>query len=135
MRELGLSEAFARYGARLTNPQWAVTAIAEDGALVVSCWAHYLGRPSAGLLRYEDQLSRWAHNVAGTNLARRHLEQALRDGLQVRLVIGTSGDPKSVDAGASASDSPKTYHVREDLVGRVVEFDQDRFVIDFARAQ
>ena len=134
MRSLGLAEAFARYGAKLANPQWAVTAVAEDGALVVSCWAHYLGRPAAGVLRYEDRLSRWAHNAAGTNLARRHLEQALRDGLVVRLVIGTSGDPKSVDAGESASDTPKTYHLREDLVGRVVEFDGDRFVINFGRA-
>ena len=57
----------------------------------------------------------------------------MRDGLPVRLVIGTSGDPGSVDAGESASDSPKTYHVREDLVGRVVEFDQDRFVIEFRK--
>jgi hypothetical protein len=32
-------------------------------------------------------------------------------------------------------DSPKTYHVRDDLVGSVVEFDGDRVVIDFYRVE
>jgi len=38
MNELGYVEAFARLGAKLANPQWAVSAMADDGALVVSCW-------------------------------------------------------------------------------------------------
>lgn len=41
MTDINLSEAFAQYGAKLVNHQWAVSAISEDGALVMSCWAHY----------------------------------------------------------------------------------------------
>jgi hypothetical protein len=84
-------------------------------------------------MRYEDRLSRFAHNVAGTNLARGHLEQALREQLPVRVVIATSGDPAAVDAGGSGSEQANEFHVREDLAGRVVEFDGDRFVIEFTR--
>jgi hypothetical protein len=40
----GYVEAFARLGARLANPQWAVSAITDDGALVVSCWQHLFKR-------------------------------------------------------------------------------------------
>jgi hypothetical protein len=131
--EGGLVEAFRRYGAKLVNPQWAVTAIAEDGALVVSCWSHYFTRPSPDVMRYEDRLSRWEHNVHGTNLARRHLAQAVEERLPVRLIIGTASKTAPIDKGESASHTPKKYHVREDLAGRVVEFDGERFVIEFKR--
>lgn len=134
MSGLGIVAAFRRYGAVQANPQWAVTAVAGDGSLVVSCWRHLFSRPSKEVMRYEDRLSRWGHNTRGTNLARRHFEQALEEGLRVRLVIGTSSDQKAIDEGGSGSESSKTYHVREDLVGRVVEFDGDRFAIDFRRA-
>lgn len=65
MSNVGIVDAFRRYGAKQVNPQWAVTAIAEDGSLVVSCWSKYFSRPSQGLMRYEDRLSRWKRNALG----------------------------------------------------------------------
>lgn len=134
MSNLGIVDAFRRYGAKQANPQWAVTVIAEDGSLVISCWQHLFRRPSRDVMRYEDRLSTFGHNVAGCNLAREHLVLALRDSLPVRVVIATSSDPAAVDAGRSGSDQANEFHVREDLLGRVVEFDGDRFVIDFRRS-
>ena len=54
MAKLNFTEAFAKYGAKLSNPQWAVSAIAEDGAFVMSCWAHYI-KSLEGCMRYEDR--------------------------------------------------------------------------------
>lgn len=51
----------------------------------------------------------------------------------MRLIVGTSSNEEGIDRGESGSDSPNTYHVRDDLVGRVVEFDGDRVTIDFKR--
>ena len=41
MSRLGISEAFAKYGATLRNPQWSVSAWAREGSLVVSLWDHH----------------------------------------------------------------------------------------------
>ena len=59
MATLTLTSAFSRYGAKLANPQWAVSAINSKGELVISCWKHYL-KGDNGKLTYEDSLSRWA---------------------------------------------------------------------------
>jgi hypothetical protein len=41
MPDLGLVQAFARYGAKLKNPQWSMCALAPNGDLVVSLWVHH----------------------------------------------------------------------------------------------
>jgi hypothetical protein len=56
MADLGFVEAFAKFGAKLENPMWAVSSIAHDGALVLSCWAHYFKGDGRGALRYVDSL-------------------------------------------------------------------------------
>ena len=61
--KLGLVEAFHRYRAKQANSHWAVTAIAEDGSLVVSCWQHLFRKASSEVMRYEDRLSRFAFAV------------------------------------------------------------------------
>jgi hypothetical protein len=43
MKKLTLTAAFAYYGAKLKNTRWAYSAIADDGALVFSCWSAYSG--------------------------------------------------------------------------------------------
>jgi hypothetical protein len=126
MPSLSLTSAFRRYGATLTNPQWAVSAINSDGELVVSCWRHYL-KGKQGKLFYVDRLSRWAGNTAGNNLLREHLERAIEENLPVRLV-------EVIDSGADASQVSKSFGVREDLIGRVVRFDGDQFEFEFTRA-
>ncbi len=121
-KKLGLVEAFKVYGAKLHNPRWAVSSIATDGAVVISCWENFFQKG----MRYVDTLSRWAdNNPAGRDLLKSHIEQAVRDDLPVRLVIAhwaTSG-PRTADY----------FHVRPDLVGRITEFDGDKFIIEFKK--
>jgi hypothetical protein len=117
MGSLKLSEAFAEYGAKLVNPQWAVSALADNGALVMSCWMHYFTRVDA-VLRYEDTLSRWSANTVGTELFKQHIEDALKNKRPVRLVIAKT------DA---------EFYSRPDMIGRITHFDGDKFIVDFQR--
>ena len=133
MATLGFVEAFAKFGAKLDNPMWAVSALAVDGALVVSCWAHYFKSGGAGISHYSDRLSRWQGNGLGTRLLSEHLTLALDNQLPVRMVIATAVDPSAVDDGQDASKVKKTFHVRPDAVGKVLAFDGDNFVIEFQR--
>ena len=50
MADLGFVEAFAKFGAKPINPMWAVSAIADDGALVISCWSHHCKSGGKALL-------------------------------------------------------------------------------------
>jgi hypothetical protein len=129
MAELGFVEAFKRFGAKLENPMWAVSSIAADGALVLSCWAHYFNRGDTGTLLYVDSLGRWNGNELGNNLLRGHITVAFKDQRLVRMVVATAEDTAAVDHGTDASKIKKTFHIREDMVGRVTEFDGNRFVI------
>lgn len=119
MSELRFTEAFAIYGANLVNAQWAFSAIAEDGSLVLSCWQHKLTIPEKCILRYSDRLSRWQRVTPGKNLLCEHLSRAHDEQLPVRMVIATSKDPDAVDRGEEASGRQKSFHVREDFIGRV----------------
>jgi hypothetical protein len=133
MKTLGLEEAFARYKAQLSNRMWAVSAIAADGSLVVSCWAHHFGGGAKGEMRYTDTLSRWGNNSPGNNLLRQHLNDAQAKNLAIRLVVATAVNPKDLEGITDASKVAKTFHVREDVVGSLHSFDGDTFVIDFRK--
>jgi hypothetical protein len=126
-------EAFRKLDASLVNPQWACSAVAGDGSLVFSCWQHLI-KVESGRMRYEDRLSRWAHNSLGSSLAAEHLRSAIDHGIPVRLIVARSPRPSDVDQGIAANDSKNDFDPRPDAVGRVVEFDGDRFVIEFSRA-
>jgi hypothetical protein len=132
MGALKLSEAFAEYGVKLVNPQWAVSALAADGALVMSCWTHYFKRVD-NVLRYEDSLSRWSANAAGNNLFKQHIEDALKNNRPVRLVIAKTDEIGTVDSGQDASTVRKKFYSRPDMIGRIKHFDGDKFIIDFQR--
>lgn len=127
------TECFASFGAELPNPQWAVSALAEDGALVISCWSLYFDRPDADTLRYRDSLSRWSGNELGNRLLKAHLERAVALSLPIRLVVATPTAREEIDAGRDASTVRKKFHTKPDVVGRVVDFDGDNFAIDFQR--
>jgi hypothetical protein len=86
MSELKITEAFAKYGARLANRQWAFSAISDDGSLVLSCWQHKITIEN-GDWRYSDCLSRFKRQAPGKNLLLAHLEQAHNEKLRVRIVI------------------------------------------------
>ena len=134
MAKLNFTEAFAKYGATLANPQWAVSAIANDGSLVMSCWEHYI-KKHGDCLRYEDTLSRWSGNAAGNNLLRTHLTQAFNEKLPVRLLIASTTETDAVDYGHDASKVKKKFHIRPEIIGEIVSFDGDSFVIDFRKKQ
>lgn len=132
---LGFVEAFSKYGATLKNPMWAVSAIAGDGAIVISCWHHYFKKAEKGVLPYDDMLSRWNGNSLGNSLLRQHVTDAFEKKIPVRLVVAKTDHTDEVDHGHDASKVPKTFHIREDLVGTVTLFDGDRFVIEFKRRE
>jgi len=129
---LTLSDAFALYGAKLVNRQWAVSAIAEDGALVLSCWFHYI-KTIDGIWRYEDTLSRWIENAAGNNLCRQHVEDAFKNNRPVRIVIARTEDTALIDSGHDASKVKKEFYTKPKMTGRITHFDGDKFIIDFRK--
>jgi hypothetical protein len=126
MDDLQIRDAFKRYGATLHNNRWAVSAIANDGSLVVSCWQGRFNTLN-GAMQYVDTLSSWdGKNAPGSNLLREHLTQAIRDSLPVRLVIAHP-------APEGSNRIADHFHVRPDLVGRVVSFNGDEFALEFVR--
>lgn len=133
MSNIGYVEAFKKYGAKLDNPMWAVSAIASDGSLVLSCWSLFFKSTGDGALRYIDSLGRWNGNPAGNNLLRKHLTEAYSNNLSVRMIVATPEDPKEMEASKDASKIKKKFHTREDVEGRITEFDGDNFVIEFRR--
>lgn len=124
---LNLIDAFGRYGATPSNRVSGLSAIAADGAVVLNCSQQYFAHPSRGVLRYEDKLSREPQDSKGLALLRQHLALARDGDLVVRMVVAFSSDLKRSAA--------RSYHVRPDLVGKVVEFDGDHFMVDFTRLQ
>lgn len=124
------TDAFRAYRATLANPQWAYSAMSADGAVVVSCWQHKLTY-ARGVLTYQDRLSRWQFNPPGKNLLSEHLLAAVERSLDVRLVIASTDQPDVVDRGEDASRIKKTFHIKENAVGKVTNFDGDNFTIEF----
>lgn len=123
---LNLTEAFGRFGAKPGTRPGSTSAMAADGAMVLACSYRFFGHPAAGLLRYEDRLSRDDSASRDTELLARHLTLARDGALPIRMVVVTSTNQKN-------SRVSRSFQVRPDLVGRVVEFDGDHFIIDFAR--
>jgi len=96
--------------------------------MVLNCAQPQFGHPAKGVLRYEDKLSREAADSKLIELLGQHLALA-RDGeLPIRMIV------TSVLAAGSGK-SGRSFHVRPDLVGKVVKFDGDHFIVDFTRLQ
>jgi hypothetical protein len=126
---LSLVDAFGKFGAKPTNRLRSLSAIAEDGAMVLNCAQPQFGHPAKGVLRYEDKLSREAADSKLTELLGQHLALA-RDGeLPIRMVV------TSILTAGTTGKTGRTFHVRPDLVGKVIKFDGDHFIVDFTRLQ
>jgi len=135
VKSLSLTEAFARYNAKLRNVRWAYSAIATDGSLVISCWDQYLSEKPGGILCYDvTDFSQWTSNPNGKKLLQQHLSQALKRGLRVRMVHVITADRKAVVAGVDGSKLEKTITVREELLGTVINLTSKRFTIDFKKS-
>lgn len=123
MENLKLSTAYARYGAKVARGEQAPSAIAADGAVVLQCHSGNFGRTQHDVLRYADAITSERVGVGRRAQLGQHLLAARDGSLPVRLVIVTA--PKGT--------TPRIISVRPDLVGKVTEFDGDRFVVDFSR--
>lgn len=123
---LNLTEAFGRFGAKSSARAGSTSAMAADGAMVLACSHGSFGHPAAGVLRYEDRLSRDDVGSRDTELLARHLTLARDGALPIRMVVSTSANQKS-------GRTTRSFDVRPDLIGKVVKFDGDHFIIDFTR--
>ena len=121
---LSLIDAFGRFGAKPGNRQGALSAIAADGALVLNCEQACFRHPEPGVLRYENRLSSESLGSKDAQLLGQHLLLARDGALPVRMVVTFFAAGKA---------GPRRCHVRPDLIGRVVMFDGEHFVVDFER--
>jgi hypothetical protein len=127
MLNLSLVDAFAKYGGKPANRLHSLSAMASDGAMILGCAATRFGHPAAGVLRYEDKLSRDPSREAECAALSAHLSLA-RDGkLPVRMIVIAS---KPREAGTPTNE----IHIRTDLIGSVIKFDGDHYIVDFVRA-
>ena len=65
---MGYVDAFAKYGAKLTNQNWSVSAFAPDGGLILGLWDEYLKKglgDYAGTLVFECTVSQWMDGSSG----------------------------------------------------------------------
>ncbi len=125
---LNLIDAFGKFGAKPSNRLRGLSAIAADGAMVLNCDQAYFRHPERGVLRYESKLSKEppVSKDANAELLGRHLTLARDGALPVRMVVTFLADEKS---------GTRRCHVRPDLIGKVVTFDGDNFVVDFERRE
>jgi len=124
-----ISEAFAKYGAKLNNVNWSVSAENEAGELILSLWQHYFERSEGNTIKYIDRVSRWSGN--GNAEFRKRIEKAFQTNQDVRCVISKTDDKAAVDRGDDASKSKNTFHIKENWFGKVSLWDGDNFEIKF----
>lgn len=130
--KIGISEAFRKYGATLKNVNWSVSSWADDETLVVSLWDHHhLKGRGPGVLAFGDRFDRWSG--PGNTEFRANVIRAFESGASVRLVLARALEPDRVQRGEDGSKIPKTFAVRDDLIGRVAEVDGEDYVIEFRR--
>ena len=91
---------------------------------MLNCSPAHFGHPAQGVLRYEDRLSREAVGAKRTELLGQHLTLALEAALPVRMIVTSV---------VSETKRGARCHVRSDLIGKVVQFDGDHFIVDFTR--
>jgi hypothetical protein len=123
---LSLIDAFGRFGAKPSDRLRSLSALAADGAVVLNCLYANFGHSTPGVLRYEDRLSKEKAATKHTELLGRHLTLARDGALPVRMVVTATSDTKN---------GSRSIHVRSDLIGKVVKFDGDHFIVDFTRPE
>jgi hypothetical protein len=122
---LTLTDAFQRFGAKPSSRLHGRSAIATDGAMVLNCSTVYFGHPARGVLRYEDRLSRQPATSKDDGLLGQHLALARDGALPIRMIV----------TAAAGEKTSSTCHVRPDLIGKIVTFDGDHFIVDFTRLE
>ncbi|MEQ1775349.1 MAG: hypothetical protein ABL891_16355 [Burkholderiales bacterium] len=74
-------------------------------------------------------MSRW--RGPGNAEFRRNVEKAFREKSSVRLIVSRTEDTDYVEAGGDASKVKKDFHLRDDLIGEIVEYDGENYVFRF----
>ena len=131
MPALGIKDAFGRYGATLRNVQWSVSAWTTGGDLVLSLWEHHRRRGIPGTLEFADSVERW--KGPGNTEFRNNLSRAFASDSNVRLVIVHTEQTGHVEGGADASKVKRNFFVRDDLIGKVIEWDGRNYAIRFTK--
>jgi hypothetical protein len=131
MATLGMRDSFARYGATLKNVQWSVSAWTPKDELVLSLWAHHSRKGPPETMEFAASASRW--NGPGKNEFVENVGRAFREKRPVRLVIVSTPAPERVEAGEDGGTIPKTFDVRDDVIGEILEWDGQAYVIRFSR--
>lgn len=131
MADLAFAEAFAKYGAKLRNVQWSVCADAPDGSLVVSVWQHHFEKAKDRAMVCRDSFTRW--KGPGNTELREKIANAFETKQIIRLIIAHTSQTKDVQSGVDAKTLKKTFHIREDLIGEVIEATDDSYAIRFKR--
>ena len=127
MGNLSLQEAFAIFGGKPANRLHSRSALTAGGEeMILGCSVGRFRHPTPGTLRYEDTLARETTHPTEMQSLGRHLEQARDGNLPIRMVVIA----ERPDATGKVT---REIHVRVDLIGKLIEFDGARFVIDFIR--
>ena len=130
---LGIADAFQRYGATLKNVNWSVSSWADPETLVVSLWNHhYLKDYAPGVLAFGDRFDRWSG--LGNREFKENVTKAFENGSKVRLVLARTLEPDRVQRGEDGSKIPKTFAVRDDLIGSVSLVAGEEYTIEFRKA-
>lgn len=126
METLSLTDAYRKLNATSPSRAGTLSAIATDGTMVMTCMLPYFRRPSRGVLRYEDHLTRDGLDGADRQLLGRHLARARDEALPIRMVVLS-------DVTGASGRVTRNAHVRTDLIGKVTAFDGDHYIVDFTR--
>lgn len=129
MHETNLMEAFASYKAKPIRR--SRSAMAQNGALVISCWYAGFKKTQPEVLQYEEDLSE--QKGESEKALRLHLAEAMASECDVRVIVAVKTVVKK--AAEQTTTSRTAYYARQDLVGQVKSFDGQRFVIEFQRPQ
>lgn len=124
-----LSEAFARYGCKLNNVNWSVSAFNDKNELVVSLWEQYFDKADHGSITYKDRVSRWSGH--GNKEFIKNLNKAVDGESGIRVVIAKTNKPDIVESGGDASKLKNTFSIKPNWLGKVEVWDGDDFQIKF----
>ena len=132
MAKLGIKDAFAQYKADLKNVQWSVSAWVPDKSLVVSLWEHHRRKGLQGTLEFAGSANRWQGH--GNLEFRENVALAFASKANVRLVVVRTDEVERVEAGEDGGKIKKDFFVRDDLVGRFIEWNGENYAFRFVKA-
>lgn len=82
-------------------------------------------------MEFTGSMNRWSGH--GNREFRDNVCRAYLEGATICLIVVRTDEIARVEAGEDASRIKKDFSVREDLVGRIVELDESRYVFRFVR--